>query len=86
MRIMHYGKQIDARETTSLTISGLAQYFGVGRQTIYDDFARGYAPLYGTTTTPRHYRTWLAANPRLRRSQKALAAASKLEHELSQLH
>jgi hypothetical protein len=80
--ITQYGREIKAGETTPLTLSALAQFFGFGRSKLYEDVRRGYQPEFGSRTTPRHYRAWLAKNPKIRKkSEKRLA----LEHELSRL-
>lgn len=79
--ITHRGQEVEVTNETPLTLKGLAQFVGCGRQTIYDDQDRGYAFEFGTTTTAKHYWNWLRANPR---PSKRREAASKREHELSQ--
>lgn len=80
--VTSYGREIEATETTPLTIGALAQYLGLGRAYIYGDLRRGYVLEYGTVTTAAHYRAWMRANPRIR---KAREATTRLERELQKL-
>lgn len=82
MIIKQYGRAINAGETTPLTMSSLAYYFGYGRSRISDDLRRGYCPEFGDRSTPAHYRAWMQANPKARRRT---AAQSILERELARL-
>ena len=83
MELIQYGRTIRAGETTPLTLSALAQFFGFGRTKLYQDVQRGYRLEFGDRTTPRHYRAWLQANPKTR---KKSGKKSELEHELSRLN
>lgn len=81
--IEHRGKSIRATDETPLTVKGLAQFLGYGRQRVYDEMDRGYVFEFGNETTARHFFAWLRLHPR---PTKRKAAASKRAHALSQLH
>ena len=85
--IKHRGREIQAGEDTPLSVMGLAQFFHCSRSLIHADIRRGYKMEYGTTSTPRHFRRWLAANPRVRKARKGSGENEpSLERDLARLN
>lgn len=83
MKIKQYRRTVDAVETTPLTLKGLAVFLGFGRTKLWSDIKRGYVPEFGDRSTARHYRTWLRANPKVRKKQEK---KSEMGRELSRLN
>ena len=82
------GKTVLVEEDTPITASALLEFFSIGRNSFYQDVARGYKMEYGTLTTPKHYRAWLRQNPRPPRKPRENSKTeetSRMARELSQL-